>query len=312
MSKIYCAFCGEENDTKDKKCKNTKCKRELNPKSHLFRNYVIDKCKGDIDDSLFNCIFNYIKTNLFGFVLSISIVSTIAIVVTNAISNNYITELNEEPIFNYAKNDTSYSGTGLSSDEIVDLFIEYVKNKDLVGANNLIANNHLTSEQMSMIPLDRANKKYFNKIKHDFVIYNDKFFDHIKKEDGITINKQDFIGRFADLDYSEPSTIHNDNFDIKSYYLELNYCLKNDCSIESGFTLMEIIETIKIDGNVYILSEYAFLPDNYSRVVRYIFDSNDGNFANMSNNEYYKIIDTCLDDNGKVICDLPIPEYGKE
>ncbi len=312
MGKIYCIFCGEENDDKEKNCKNTKCKKELNPKSHLFKNYVIDKCKGDIDDSLFNTILNFLKAKLYGFVLTLSIISTFAIVVTNAISNNYITELNEEPVFNYIKKEYTYLGSGLSSSEIVDKYLEYVKNKDLESASGLIADNFLSSEQLSMIPLDRANKKYYNKIKHDFALYNNKFFDHIKQPDGVTLNKNDFIGRFDDLNYNEPNTIHNDNFDINSYYMELDYCLNNDCNNETKFTLMEIIETIKIEGNVYILSEYAFLTDNYSRVVRYIFDNNNGNISNVSNDGYYNIIDSCLDENGKVICNLPIPEYGEE
>ena len=312
MSKIYCVFCGEENDGKEKKCKNSKCKKELNPKSHLFKNYVIDKCKGDIDDSLFNLIINFLKTKLFGIFLTLSIVSTGAVVVTNAISNNYITELNEEPVFNYIKKEYTYLGSGLSSIEIVDKYLDYVKNKDIESANGLLADNFLSSEQLSMIPLDRANKKYYNKIKHDFISYNNRFFDHIKQDDGIRINKNDFSGRFNDLNYNEPNSIHNDKFDLNSYYMELDYCTNNDCINGTKFTLMEIIETIEVDGNAYILSEYAFLTINYDRVVRYIFDNNNGDFSNISNDDYYNVIDSCIDDNGKVICSLPIPEYGEE
>lgn len=313
MSKIYCIFCGKENDEKEKICNNSKCKKELNPKSHLFRNYVIDKCKGDVDDSLFNLIFNFLKAKLFGIVLTLSVVSTVAVVVTNAISNNYITELNEKPAFNYNnKKEYSYLGSGLSSSEIVDKYLEYVKNKDIESASGLLADNFLSSEQLSMIPLNRANNKYYKKIKHDFISYNNRFFDHIKQEDGIRLHKHDFIGRFNDLNYNEPNTLHNNQFDLNSYYIELDYCTNNDCINGTTFSLMEIIETIEVDGNAYILSEYAFLNINYDRVVRYIFDNNNGNFSGVSNVDYNNVIDSCLDDYGKVICNLPIPEYGEE
>ena len=94
--------------------------------------------------------------------------------------------------------------------------------------------------------------------------------------------------------------------------MELVYCTSNVCNTDSEFKLMQIIETIKIDGNVYILSEYAFLTDNYSRVVRYIFDNYNGNFSSVNNDAYYNVLDSCLDEYGKVICNLPIPEYGEE
>lgn len=309
MSKIYCVFCGEENNSSNKKCKNKDCNRELNPKSHLFRNYVIDKFKGEVDDSLFKLIIKFLKGNLYGMVLSVSIVTIIAIVISNSLSNNYITELKEEPIFTYAKKNYVYSGTGLSRDEIIDKYLEYVQNGDVDGANTLIAENFLTQEQLANVPISRLSSKDYRGIKHDFIDSNYKFFGNIK-HDGLTIDKDNYVGRFSYFDYIEPDVIHNSRFDLYSYYMELEYCLANDCN--NTTVIMEILETIEIEGNTYILSEYAFLTDNYSRVVRYMFDTNNGDFRNLDNDGYYRILDSCLDENGTIICDYPIPEFGEE
>ncbi len=312
MKKIYCVFCGEENNSKDEKCKNIKCKRKLNPKSHLFRNYVIDKCKGDIDGSIFDYLFKFIKTKLYGITLTASIIASTAIIITNALSNNYITELKEEPKFTYATKKYAYLGEGLSRAEVINKYIDYVKDGNLDGANGLIAENFLTQEELAMVPFDRARDKFYIGIKHDFIKDNNKFFKHIRPNNGISVYKDDEIGRFDYLHHIEPNVIHNDRFNINSTYIELSYCLSNDCTNDTQFTLMEVLETIEIKGNTYILSEYAFLTDNYSRVVRYIFDNNNGDLKNISNDDFYKIMDSCLDDNGTVICNLPLPKYGDE
>ena len=310
MSKIYCIFCGEENDSKDLKCKNKKCKRKLNPKSHLFRNYVIDKCKGDIDGSIFDHLISFVKNKLYGIILSASVVATVTVIVSNVIANNYIEELKEEPQFTYAKKEYAYLGEGLTEKEVVDKYLDFVKKGDLDGANGLIAENFLTKEQLGMVPLDRAKTKYYGKLKHDFLDSNHKFFGKLK--DVEEVHMDDAIGRFDYLFSIEPGVVINDRLEIQSDYVELLYCLKDDCENESGVRLMQVLETIKIDGKVYILSEYAFLTDNYSRIVRYLFDKYNGDFSNLDDKGFYEVMDSCLDENGKITCDLPLPEFGEE
>lgn len=310
VKKVYCIFCGEENNNKEQKCK--KCKRKLNPKSHLFRNYVIDKCRGDVSDTIFKSIIKFIKTKLYGITLSASIIASATVIITNAVTNNYITELKEEPKFSYASKQYNYLGEGLSTNEVINKYLEFVKNGDLESANGLIAENFLSDDELAMIPFDRANNKYYNKIKHDFIEYNNKFFKHINPNEGVSLFTDEGIGRFNNLYYNEPEVVRNDRFSIGSNYIELSYCLSNDCNNDTQFTLMEVLETISVNNKVYILSEYAFLTDNYSRVVRYIFDNNNGNLKDINNDKFYEIMDSCLDDNGTVICNLPLPKYGDE
>ena len=65
---IYCAFCGSKNDIKDKKCK--KCNKKLNPKNHLFKDYlkdhIKDDLKGNVEDGILEIIENWIRSHLFG------------------------------------------------------------------------------------------------------------------------------------------------------------------------------------------------------------------------------------------------------
>ena len=312
MGKIYCVFCGTENDSKEDKCKNPKCKRKLNPKSHLFRNYVIDKFKGDIDDSIFEIIFKFIKNNLYGVILSASVVATVTTVVINTINNNYVEELTEEPKFASIVNSYEYLGEGLSRSEVIDKYLSYVKNGDIKSANGLIAENFLTKEELDLIPFNKAEEKYYNKIKHDFIISNDKFFSDLSNNDGIKVHKDDGLGRFARLFYEEKELTNNSKINIVSHYIELTYCLSNNCNDEGILPLMEVLETIEVNGKTYILSEYAFLTDNYSRVVRYLFDEYNGDLSSLTNKKFYEVMDSCIDEYGKVTCNLKLPEFGEE
>lgn len=307
MTKIYCVYCGEKNDSNDKKC--NKCKKKLNPKSHPFINYVVEKCKGDINDSLYKNIIKFLKAKMYGIILSASVIGTVTIVITNVISNDYITELKEEPVFSYSKKQYTYLGEGLNKNEVIDKYLGYILNSDIESANGLIAENFLTKDFLDSIPFDQINKRYYSKIKHELLTDNTKFTKYLSKDNGITIDKDAYVGRFSELHFLNPSVVHNDNFDINAHYIELSYCFDEDCT--NNIKLMEVIETIETEGNVYILSEYAFLTDNYSRVVRYMFDSNNGDLTNVDNNYYYNTLDTCLDEYGTVICDLPLPEFGE-
>ena len=261
----------------------------------------------DINDTLFNSILKYIKTNLYGIILSTTVIAAVSIAYVNYQSNDYITELKEEPIFQYDKKNYSYLGQGLTKEEVVDKYIEYLNNKDIDSANGLIAENFLTKEQLNKIPFDRINKKYYSNIKHDFIINNQKFFTNFANTNGFIINKDAYVGRFEDLNYLHPEEIHNSDLDIYAYYIELTYCIGSIC--DEVTKLMEVLETITIEGNTYILSEYAFLTDNYSRIVRTIFLNND--LSKIDYNYYISVFDKCLDEYGKVICDLSIVKFGE-
>ena len=92
-NKIYCVYCGDKNNNTDLKCK--KCNKKLNPKEHLFRDYLYnhikDDLKGKVEDNLFSIIKNYIISHLYGSSLIISILFTgVALIISNTSQNNVI------------------------------------------------------------------------------------------------------------------------------------------------------------------------------------------------------------------------------
>lgn len=90
---IYCVFCGEENDSKFEKC--SKCKKELYPKNHLFKDFLYDHIRDDLKDKVTDNIFSYLKnyiiSHLYGVVMTVSVLFTGVVIITSLTSNPYKT-----------------------------------------------------------------------------------------------------------------------------------------------------------------------------------------------------------------------------
>ena len=97
--KIYCVFCGLENDAVLEICSN--CKKNLHPKNHLFRDFLYDHIKDDlkgkVTDSIFSYLKNFIISHLYGTGMFLSVIFTTVVVITSSISGNYkiISDLSE-------------------------------------------------------------------------------------------------------------------------------------------------------------------------------------------------------------------------
>ena len=65
-NKMYCSFCGEENNINDDTCK--KCHRFLKRNDHPLMDYMEDKIagnlKGKVKNTFFSVLENYIKSHL--------------------------------------------------------------------------------------------------------------------------------------------------------------------------------------------------------------------------------------------------------
>lgn len=99
-NKIYCIHCGTENTIKSTDC--IKCSKPLNKKYHPLLEYMKSKIREDlkskVEDKAFSIIINYIKSNLYGCVLSISILASLTSVIVNvAINHNDISKVTEKP-----------------------------------------------------------------------------------------------------------------------------------------------------------------------------------------------------------------------
>lgn len=97
--KIYCVYCGKENDNNLEKC--TKCKKELNPKNHLFKDFLYDHIKDDLkgklEDNIFSYLKNYIISHLYGVVMTVSVLFTGVALITSLTVKEYktIEDINE-------------------------------------------------------------------------------------------------------------------------------------------------------------------------------------------------------------------------
>ena len=73
---MYCAFCGGAVLESDAVCPH--CKKGLPAKDRLFLNFLIDhtkdKIKGDIEDSVYETVKNYLLSHLFGVIVGFTVV----------------------------------------------------------------------------------------------------------------------------------------------------------------------------------------------------------------------------------------------
>lgn len=84
----YCIFCGEQNKSNDSIC--SKCGKDLNPKENLFKEYLIRKSKeqfiSNSECSLFDAIEGYIKSHLYGTLITIMVVGVAVTASVNVLS----------------------------------------------------------------------------------------------------------------------------------------------------------------------------------------------------------------------------------
>lgn len=98
--KIYCVYCGEKNNIIDTNCK--KCNKKLNPKEHLFREYIIDHIKDDLkgktQDKIFSIIKNFIISHLYGSIFTATLIFTIVSnIIVDINDSNRIKEVTSKP-----------------------------------------------------------------------------------------------------------------------------------------------------------------------------------------------------------------------
>lgn len=84
MKKKYCIFCGEEIKEETKKCKN--CKKTINPKCLLLKEYIGDHLKDDIKCNIEDGILDFLKAWIVSHLYGIGITAAIIFTVTTIIS----------------------------------------------------------------------------------------------------------------------------------------------------------------------------------------------------------------------------------
>lgn len=135
MDKIYCVYCGCENEIEDKKCK--KCKKKLNPKNTPWKDYIYKHIKSTLkdkaQDNIFSLIINFVKSHLYGTFMSIALISTGILGIVNVISDNrdsYIENVTEKPILQIVAENLSLD------DDTVVLLYDYINRNNFQIIDN--------------------------------------------------------------------------------------------------------------------------------------------------------------------------------
>lgn len=282
----YCIYCGAKNITEDKKC--IKCHKKLNPKDRPLLNYIKSKIKDDItgtiEDNVFSIITKFIKSHLYGFVLTCSVIASISCVIVNNIDNNYIEKVEEKPIIK----EIIYSGTGLSSLEIAQNYVNAI----IEGNTNIVESLQLENFYPEIIKeIEEYSDKNSNiwpspALEHDFVDNSEVLLKN---------NKSLYVG---ETEIVSPSGNYG-QYSYIGYVIGLSYCSYNTCREEDGRTVYDShaydeLQLIEVGGNYYVLGEkVAIFQGQNLMVEREALYIANGDTTNLSFDEELKKYDSC-------------------
>lgn len=267
--KIFCVYCGTENSLSLKKC--SKCSKELDPKNRPFRDYlkekVEDKLKGNVQDEMLAIMISFIKTHLYGSILTCSIIITAISVVTNVVNNsNDFEEVTERPVI---VNKLDYLGEGLTAEEVTNKYLDALNKNDV--------------DTLKSLELNTFHSEVLKKLKgKESVPISDMygpttFFDteYMSENKNILFEMEDsyLIGQSFGV---VPEGKYGD-YEFKRYPIFFNYCYENKCDIDSNkFNLSVAIELIKVDNNYYVSGSDLEVPMDVGQEmsIKFLFDNN--------------------------------------
>lgn len=221
-NKIYCIYCGTENNKMDKKC--CECNKKLDPKEHQILDYLKDYIKDDLtgkaQDKVIDIIINYIKSHLYGLILTMSIIITTTAIVTTTLDDQSFEVVEEPP-----KEVVTYLGTGLDSSELTLKYFELLKN-----------------DKTKLASLLFEDKNLYTSTNH--IYDNIEFFRNYYDSDKLKITRV------------IPNVMYLDGYEVSSVLTEYVYCKEDICTNETNnIKFVFIVECVEIDGNWYIFNE---------------------------------------------------------
>lgn len=237
-NKIYCVYCGSENNLEDKKC--SKCKKQLDPKNTPFKDYLIDKVKdkvsGDIQENMFNLIIEYIKSHLYGFVLTCSILFAVTSGIVSLVNKpEKYDVLNERPVI---VNNIEYLGAGLTPEEILIKYADAMNAGDIKSVKGYELNTFYPEVYNNLT--DKKSKDYV-------FLSNNELYD---KSNILFKNEYSYEQSFY---YYSPPKGKYDNSEFVRYLLEIDYEFPEATDDKDDlYAFSYLVEFIKVDDNYYI------------------------------------------------------------
>ncbi len=303
MSKFYCVECGHQVEEDAKKCTN--CHKNPSPKDHAFKDYVLEKIEGEAEDGALKLAVKFIKKYLYGTLMSCSLVfAGVALVANNPFAGSHIVEVNERPIVMM-----TYTGEGLDNFEIVERYVEAIKDGDSNTYRGLMLEYVLPEVYDSikdMESLDDANawpRRPF--MSHTLLDYGKYYFregNYTPDGSGQNYTIQEETAAFSKGKYGDYNFYrHNIIFLYYSYNRQADY---------PSFSIVDQIEVLEVDGKNYIVGEeHHFENNNMSdQVLRGVLFEAGGDTSNLDfDAELYKSEYDDLDSQEKL--DARFPEH---
>lgn len=261
--KIFCVYCGTENLLSSKKC--SKCSKKLDPKNRPFRDYlrekVEDKLEGDVQDEMLAIMINFIKTHLYGSILTCSIIITAVSVVTNIVNNgNEFKEVSERPTI---VNKIEYSGSGLTAFEVANKYVDALNKNDM----SIVKSLSLDTLNSNVYSILKGSISYSDIYESTTFLDKNDIFDN---RQALSKNLKKYNIVLTDFGVVPNGKYGNYNFFRFAIYY--SYCYENTClSDDSYFLVSNQIELIEIDGNYYVSGSEKMLEQSIDQKIEYEF-----------------------------------------
>lgn len=289
---IYCIHCGTKNKIEETKC--TKCHKKLNPKDRPLLEYlkskIKDDLKGNIEDNIFSVIKNYIKSNLYGFILTCSVIASATSLIVNSVNNNYIEKVEEKIVFQQI----TYSGNGMTSQQIAETYVNAVIKGNTKIIESLQLENFYPNiiKELEEYSLNNPDIWPLPALEHNLVDNREILFKSIVREpyvriDEFVVSPEGYFGEYKYYGYS----------------VAMTYCSYNNCIYDENNGITNEIRTreslflIEIENNYYVLGETKGVLFGVDEAVyrRALFNAK-GDTTNLSFEDELKKFDDCNSD----------------
>lgn len=271
---IYCVFCGEENNLNDKTC--TKCKKELDPKSKVYEEYILsntkDNLKTSIETNILTLIKKYIQSHLYGAVVLGSIVFTVTSATINTNKEINYKTIDEIPTHYEVNIISTYNKTNNKQNEILGKYAQsLLEKKENPNKYKLSVNKPEVYKQ-----LKAKYDNTFNTIQtsEDLEYLTSKPITYKNYVSGIIYDKEG-------SDLKGNGII--DGYEFNRFIIEVMFCGYNNCEANSGTLYIRyVVEAIKVDDEWFISGTKRYSQSveedaSYEYFERRNFDSTNNN-----------------------------------
>lgn len=288
----YCIYCGTPNKLEDKKC--IKCHKKLNPKDRPLLNYIkskiTDNVEGTIEDKIFPIIKEYIKSHLYGFILTCSVIATATCVIVNAVNDSYIEKVTEKPVFE----EITYTGQGLTHLEVAETYVKAIIDGNTKTIKSLQLENFYPEiiKYLEEYTLNNPDAYPLPALEHNLVdnreiLLKSIVIDPYVRIDEYAVSPEGYFGEYKYIGYS-----------VSMVYCSYNTCTyEDDGGIKNEVRTRESLFLIEINGNYYVLGETKGVLFGVDEAVyrKALFNAN-GDTTNLSFEEELQKFDNCSQD----------------